>query len=147
MRNAHEMKREPTPDILVGSDDENLHDDNDDDDEDEDDDDDSSSDSSDEPSTKEIELVIPTYFDTSCDQCHAIFQTLAEARTHYIDVHSYFNGYIKCCGKRFKTRGHITDHIQWHQNPNSFMYVGIPFKSASNNFQIQFFFGLQVRRM
>lgn len=77
-------------------------------------------DSSEERSTKDTELSIPSYFDTSCDQCQAIFQTLSEARTHYIDQHSSFNGYIKCCGKRFKKRGHVADHIQWHQNPNSF---------------------------
>lgn len=105
-----EIKCEITPDIFVGSE------------EDANDEDDSASElSCDEPSTKETELIIPSYFDMSCDQCEEIFQSLVDARTHYVSSHNYFNGYVKCCSKRFKTRGHIVDHIQWHQNPNAFM--------------------------
>lgn len=109
-----QIKSETAADIFVAGNDEDNHLNNGEDE--------SEFDSSEERLTKDAaELIIPSYFDTSCDKCHAIFQTLSEARTHYIDQHDSFNGYVKCCGKRFKKRSHVTDHILWHQNPNSFM--------------------------
>lgn len=58
--------------------------------------------------------------DLSCDFCEAIFVSFGEAKRHYLQLHNTRRGYIKCCKKRLRTRGHIIEHIQWHVNPETF---------------------------
>lgn len=59
-------------------------------------------------------------FDMTCEQCDAQFKSFDEARFHYKRFHNEENGYIKCCGTKFKKTWLIRDHIKTHLNPESF---------------------------
>lgn len=66
------------------------------------------------------ELTTHPSSDLTCDSCEATFQSLMDAKSHYRKVHKNPHGYIKCCKRRLKTRGHLIEHIQWHMNPDIF---------------------------
>lgn len=69
----------------------------------------------------EEDLYIAQYFDMLCDLCTHGFRSLVEARLHYREKHNIVEGYLKCCNKKFKRRGYIMEHINWHLNPKLFM--------------------------
>lgn len=66
------------------------------------------------------ELATHPLSDLTCDLCETTFQSLMDAKSHYRKEHKNPHGYIKCCKKRLKTRGHLIEHIQWHMNPDIF---------------------------
>lgn len=72
-------------------------------------------------SDEEFKFMIEN-FDMKCDQCDAIFKSFDEARSHYKQFHGEENGYIKCCGHKFKRTWVIRDHIKTHLDPESFKY-------------------------
>lgn len=59
-------------------------------------------------------------FDTTCDICSIDLKTLAKAIPHYKNQHDIDDGYIKCCGRKFKQAQMVRDHIKWHNNPSIF---------------------------
>lgn len=69
---------------------------------------------------KKDTVDIPEYFDMTCSKCPAIFESFQEARDHYLDVHSFRSGFVRCCQLRLKTVGEVRDHIEWHSNPDRF---------------------------
>lgn len=68
----------------------------------------------------DIDRVIATHFDMSCDRCNYTLSSLQEAQYHYINEHQVADGYIKCCGIRFKKNVNINGHILWHLKPDMF---------------------------
>lgn len=68
-------------------------------------------------SDKMIEYV-KTNFDMGCDHCEVIFESLNDAKKHYILAHNAPSGYVKCCGVRLKTLRMIADHIDMHVDPD-----------------------------
>lgn len=61
-------------------------------------------------------------FDLKCDYegCEAKFDSFYMARKHYKQSHNYDQGYIKCCGTKFRQFWMVTDHVKAHFNPEYF---------------------------
>lgn len=68
----------------------------------------------------EQDAQIREYFAMKCDQCNdnVEFETFAEVKQHYLQVHN-MNGYLRCCGSRFRLRCQVIDHIRQHVNPDA----------------------------
>lgn len=74
-----------------------------------------------EKSSKQILLnQVREIFDMNCDFCGERSLTLPKAREHYRKQHSYPNGYIKCCNRKYRRLCRIKEHVEWHLDPNSF---------------------------
>lgn len=56
-------------------------------------------------------------FDMACDHCEMIFESLHDAKKHYILAHQEPRGYLKCCGIKLKTLLMISEHIDMHVDP------------------------------
>lgn len=52
--------------------------------------------------------------------CEKVFDSLFDARQHYLNVHNIPNGWIKCCNIKFKYNKTANDHIAWHIDPTVF---------------------------
>lgn len=63
---------------------------------------------------------IHEYFEMQCDLCAIQFTSLQHARLHYFDDHQSNDGYIKCCGIKFKTDRSVNDHIRFHLDPEKY---------------------------
>lgn len=61
-----------------------------------------------------IERVIATHFNMQCDHCDSVFKSLQEAQFHYMHEHQIADGYIQCCGLKFKKTINIEGHALWH---------------------------------
>lgn len=46
-----------------------------------------------------------------CDLCQKEIYSIAEARGHFRQEHPETDAYLKCCGKKFKQRNRLLDHI------------------------------------
>lgn len=57
-------------------------------------------------------------FDMGCDQCDMIFESLQDAKKHYILAHNKPHGYLRCCGVKLKTLLTIAEHIDMHVEPD-----------------------------
>lgn len=70
----------------------------------------------------ECKRFILENFDMKCDNagCDAQFDSYYEAKKHYKDAHNYDQGYIKCCGTKFRQFWMVTDHVKAHLNPSHF---------------------------
>lgn len=70
----------------------------------------------------EIDKVIAAQFDMRCDydNCDIIFKSLQEAQYHYMHEHQIADGYIQCCGMKFKKTINIQGHVLWHLRPDLF---------------------------
>lgn len=68
----------------------------------------------------EIEKVIENKFNMHCDYCDIIFKSLQEAQYHYMHQHQIADGYIQCCGLKFKKIINIHGHVLWHLRPELF---------------------------
>ncbi|XP_031622031.1 zinc finger protein 888-like [Contarinia nasturtii] len=68
----------------------------------------------------EIDRVIANQFDMKCDYCDVIFKSLQEAQYHYMEEHHIAEGYIQCCGLKFKRAMNIQGHVLWHLRPDLF---------------------------
>lgn len=68
----------------------------------------------------EIDKVIATQFHMKCDYCDVIFKSLQEAQYHYMHEHQIADGYIQCCGIKFKKTINIEGHVLWHLKPDLF---------------------------
>ncbi|XP_037044359.1 transcription factor grauzone-like isoform X3 [Bradysia coprophila] len=80
------------------------------------DDDDKPSASLDKPS-RDAELR--KFFKMKCDICSDVkLDTLKKLRKHYRQVHKT-DGYLICCGMKFKFRHRMLEHIQYHVNPDA----------------------------
>lgn len=64
-----------------------------------------------------------TFVDQTCEICHVKLDTLADARTHYLNEHQKPKGYFKCCKSKLKFETSLIDHLNWHVNPKIFRYV------------------------
>lgn len=63
-------------------------------------------------------------FDMSCDCCSKLFESLDEARAHYLSEHDNPKGYIKSIsGRKLLFRCNIVQHLERHSNPEKFKYV------------------------
>lgn len=63
-------------------------------------------------------------FDMSCDCCSKMFESLDEARAHYLSEHDNPKGYIKSIsGRKMWFRCNVVQHIERHLNPEKHMYV------------------------
>lgn len=71
---------------------------------------------------EECKRFILENFDLKCDNdgCDAQFDSYYMARKHYKDAHNYDQGYIKCCGTKFRQFWMVTDHVKAHLNPSYF---------------------------
>lgn len=69
-----------------------------------------------------IEEIMRTKFDMKCElkPCEEVFESLHDAKQHYLNVHKISNGWIKCCNNKFKFNKETNDHIAWHINPTVF---------------------------
>lgn len=70
----------------------------------------------------EIDRVMSTKFDMKCDYCDNVFKSLQEAQYHYMHEHQIADGYIQCCGMKFKKTNNIEGHVLWHLQPQLFKY-------------------------
>lgn len=68
----------------------------------------------------EVEKVITSQFNMKCDICDIIFKSLQEAQYHYMHEHQNADGYIQCCGIKFKKIVNIHGHVLWHLRPELF---------------------------
>lgn len=68
----------------------------------------------------EIERIISTQFDMRCDHCDGKFKSLQEAQYHYMHEHKIADGYVQCCGLKFKKTINIEGHVLWHLKPELF---------------------------
>lgn len=66
---------------------------------------------------------IHEFFNMKCDTCEFEFTSLKTAKLHYFDAHQIPDGYLKCCGIKFKVNSKINDHIQYHLDPESYKYI------------------------
>lgn len=80
------------------------------------------------------QAVINEHFDMTCDHCDAKFQDFYAAIDHYKEIHKNPNGYVKCCGYKYKLRKKVFDHILWHLNPDVFTcnICGLRYKSRQS---------------
>lgn len=68
----------------------------------------------------EMEKVVLTQFDMKCDYCEIIFKSLQEAQYHYMHEHQIADGYIQCCGLKFKKNITVEGHVLFHMKPELF---------------------------
>lgn len=74
--------------------------------------------------TKEqIKDIMDRNFNMNCDFCTRVFDSVKEARAHYLSEHDMQYGYVKCCNIKLRHNSIILDHIQWHIKPDTFKYV------------------------
>lgn len=66
-----------------------------------------------------IAAEIEKHFDHTCDFCSVEIKSLDRAAKHYRSEHN-MDGYLKCCGYKFKVSTLVSDHIRWHLNPKIF---------------------------
>lgn len=50
-----------------------------------------------------------------CDLCQEPFDSLREAKAHYKSAHA-IEGYITCCGRKFRQRCRLVEHVNTHFN-------------------------------
>lgn len=64
-------------------------------------------------------------FDMNCDYCSKPFETLKEARKHYLAEHNNRRGYIKAKSnnKRMFFRHNVLEHIELQFNPDKYKYT------------------------
>lgn len=62
----------------------------------------------------------PDYVDMSCSMCPTMFDTIQNARQHYLEIHRLRNGYLRCCQIKMKSLTEVKEHIEWHSNPDLF---------------------------
>lgn len=60
---------------------------------------------------------ISEYLDMTCDICKVALDSLQHAKLHYAEEHNK-NGYVKCCGIKFKELSQLNDHFKVHKNPD-----------------------------
>lgn len=68
-----------------------------------------------------VHEVIATHFNMKCDLCDSVFKSLQEAQFHYMHEHQIADGYIQCCGAKFKKAIDMEGHILYHNRPELFM--------------------------
>lgn len=62
---------------------------------------------------------IREFFTMECDICSDIkFETFVCASRHYRKVHN-IDGYLICCGKKYRRRCRLLEHMVLHTNPNA----------------------------
>lgn len=62
--------------------------------------------------------AIKKHFHQTCDLCSFEVKSLDCAIKHYYTEHNR-DGYLKCCGLKFKRSDLLEDHIQSHLNNNN----------------------------
>lgn len=67
-----------------------------------------------------VAAVIAEHFNRTCDLCPVELKSLKRAISHYRTEHNIDQGYLSCCGRRFKKLTLVEDHVRWHLNPNVF---------------------------
>lgn len=70
-----------------------------------------------------MKAAMKKFVDQTCDICHVKLDTLADARTHYLNEHKKPKGYLKCCKSKLIFETSLIDHLNWHVNPKIFRYV------------------------
>lgn len=70
-----------------------------------------------------IDDIIATHFNMKCDHCDSAsaFKSLQEAQYHYMHEHQIADGYIQCCGAKFKQTSAIEGHVLYHIRPELFV--------------------------
>lgn len=58
----------------------------------------------------------------SCSMCPTMFDSIQNARQHYLEVHRLRNGYLRCCQIKMKSLTEVKEHIEWHSNPDLFRW-------------------------
>lgn len=58
-----------------------------------------------------------------CDNCDTVFESLAEAQSHYIVKHEITRGYIKCCDIKLREEQVLKEHIAYHLDPEAYQLV------------------------
>jgi hypothetical protein len=51
----------------------------------------------------------------NCELCNKLLDSLAQARAHFRHEHGTI-GYLTCCGRKFKQRNRLLDHVNTHFN-------------------------------
>lgn len=67
--------------------------------------------------------LMAKHFDMTCDECDVRLTSLEDAQMHYSEQHNIADGYLKCCGQRYKEMQGIEQHLQYHQRPEKFVCV------------------------
>lgn len=63
----------------------------------------------------EDDLKIKQIANMFCDICEHPLQSFSHSRSHYRNEHNTI-GYLICCGKKFKQRNRLVDHMNTHFN-------------------------------
>lgn len=62
--------------------------------------------------------------DMTCDCCSTVFESLEEARDHYLIKHGNYKGYIKAIkGRKLFHRFNVSQYLSRQLNPDKFEYV------------------------
>lgn len=68
-----------------------------------------------------VKDVIATHFNMKCDHCDNVFKSLQEAQFHYMHEHQIADGYVQCCGVKFKHIAAMEGHAFYHIRPDLFV--------------------------
>lgn len=65
------------------------------------------------------DVEIAEYFDMKCDLCDFRFRSMKDASQHHRRQHKQ-NGYLVCCGRKFRSLVKVKEHCEWHRDPTMF---------------------------
>ena len=69
--------------------------------------------------TKRIQDVkISSFMQMSCELCDIKYPSFSDVYVHYDRIHK-IRGYVRCCQRKFYSRGILLQHIDTHLNPDA----------------------------
>uniref|UniRef100_A0A1B0D5V3 Uncharacterized protein n=1 Tax=Phlebotomus papatasi TaxID=29031 RepID=A0A1B0D5V3_PHLPP len=66
-----------------------------------------------------LDEIIAKFVNLNCELCTASFTVFEDLKQHYCDAHSQV-GYVRCCNTRFERRQRLVEHVHFHVDPKSF---------------------------
>lgn len=69
--------------------------------------------------THQDEQKIAEFAEMKCDLCNIPLKSFSDAQAHHKDVHNQ-KGFLKCCGKKYRQRSVLVDHVAYHADPSIF---------------------------
>lgn len=67
----------------------------------------------------------------NCDVCEEKLKSWEDALNHHKSVHNQA-GYLKCCGRKFKTKYRLTQHIEYHQGKHKCEHCSKIYSSSTS---------------
>lgn len=68
----------------------------------------------------EYDAFIAQHFKLVCSKCQKSVSTFDELYHHFEETHKKKQGYVICCGTKYRKPGCLVDHINLHLNPEYF---------------------------